>query len=162
GGGIVHRRRARRDPVAGLRHPPSGRPRTARRGGCGHHEGNTMKTIEVAGARFCYDEAGEDRDGTIIVLHGGRGIGGHRRELQAYRPLADRYRVIAYDQRGCGLTSLTPPFTFARLADDVDEMRKALVGDKRVVLLGGSFGGMIALSAAVRHPGAFSHLMLRG
>jgi proline iminopeptidase len=121
-----------------------------------------MKTIEVAGAQFCYDEAGEDRDGTLIVLHGGRGIGDHRSELEAYRPLADRYRVIAYDQRGCGRTSLTPPFTFARLADDVNELRKALVGDKRCILLGGSFGGMIALSAAVRHPDAFTHLLLRG
>ena len=121
-----------------------------------------MKTIDVAGARFCYDEAGEDLDGAIIVLHGGRGIGDHRPELEAYSPLADRYRVIAYDQRGCGRTSLTPPFTFARLADDVNEMRKALVGDKPCVLLGGSFGGMIALSAAVRHPDAFSHLILRG
>jgi proline iminopeptidase len=121
-----------------------------------------MRYVDVAGARFCYDEAGVDRDGTIILLHGGRGIGDHRSELQAYRPLADRYRLIAYDQRGCGQTSLTPPFTFARLADDVDEMRRALVGERKIILLGGSFGGMIALSAAVRHPDSLSHLILRG
>lgn len=121
-----------------------------------------MRSIELAGARFCYDETGTDHDGTIIVLHGGRGIGDHRSELAAYRPLADRYRVIAYDQRGCGQTSLTPPFTFARLADDVEAMRRALVGERKIILLGGSFGGMIALSAAVRHPGMLSHLILRG
>src|SRR5262249_12471439 len=127
-----------------------------------HHEGDGMKTIEVAGAQFCYGEAGEARDGTIIVLHGGRGIGDHRPELEAYSPLADRYPGIAYDQRGCGRSSLRPPFPFARLASDVNAFRKALVGDKRCVLLGGSFGGMIALSAAVRHPDAFTHLLLRG
>lgn len=121
-----------------------------------------MRYVETAGARFCYDEAGEDRDGTIILLHGGRGIGDHRGELAAYRPLADRYRVIAYDQRGCGLTSLTPPFTFAQLADDVHAIRRALVGDRKVILLGGSFGGMIALTCAVRQPEGLSHLILRG
>ena len=67
-----------------------------------------MKSIDLDGAQFRYDEIGEDRDGTIIVLYGGRGIGDHRGEFVAYRPLSDRYRVIAYDQRGCGASSLTP------------------------------------------------------
>lgn len=121
-----------------------------------------MRMIELAGARFCVDELGEDRDGTIVILHGGRGVGDHRSELAAYRPLADRYRLIAYDQRGCGQSSETPPFTFARLADDVEAIRRALVGDRRIILLGGSFGGMIALTYALRHPSGLSHLLLRG
>jgi hypothetical protein len=37
-----------------------------------------MKAIDREGVRFCYDEIGEDRDGTIIVLHDGCGIGDHR------------------------------------------------------------------------------------
>ena len=36
----------------------------------------------------------------MVVLHGGRGIGDHRRDFQAFLPLADSYRVLAYDQRG--------------------------------------------------------------
>jgi proline iminopeptidase len=108
--------------------------------------------VEAAGTRFRYEETGEDRDGTIIVLHGGRGIGDHVGEFAAYRALADRYRVIAYDQRGCGLSSLTPPYSFDRLADDVEAIRQTLVG-KPVVLIGGSFGGMIALTYALRPVG---------
>jgi proline iminopeptidase len=117
--------------------------------------------VEAAGTRFRYEETGEDRDGTIIVLHGGRGIGDHVGEFAAYRALADRYRVIAYDQRGCGLSSLTPPYSFDRLADDVEAIRQTLVG-KPVVLIGGSFGGMIALTYALRHPAGLTHLVLRG
>jgi proline iminopeptidase len=120
-----------------------------------------MKSIDLDGAQFRYDEIGEDRDGTIIVLHGGRGIGDHRGEFAAYRPLSDRYRVIAYDQRGCGASSLTPPYTFARLTDDVDAIRRHLVG-KPIFLIGGSFGGMIALNYAVNYPAGLTHLVLRG
>jgi proline iminopeptidase len=120
-----------------------------------------VKFVELEGARFCYDEAGEDRDGTAIVLHGGRGIGDHRGEFAAFRPLADRYRVFAYDQRGCGLSSLSPPYTFERLADDVEAIRRYFT-EQPIVLIGGSFGGMIALTYALRHPRGLTHLILRG
>ena len=120
-----------------------------------------MRTLEVNGARLVYDEAGEARDGTVIVLHGGRGIGDHTGELQAWRPLADRFRVIGYDQRGHGRSSLMPPYSFAQLADDLEAVRTALVGGP-MVLIGGSFGGMIALTYALRHPAGLRHLVLRG
>lgn len=117
--------------------------------------------MRIAGADLHVVEEGTPRRGTIILVHGGRGIGDHASELDAYRPLADAYRLIAYDQRGCGKSSLTPPFTFDRLADDLEELRRTMVGAPCVVL-GGSFGGMIALTHAIRHPGSASHLILRG
>lgn len=124
-----------------------------------------MKTVErtvtIAGAGLKVVEAGTARHGTIILVHGGRGIGDHSSELEAYMPLADNYRLIAYDQRGCGQSSLTPPFTFERLADDLEALRETLVGGPAIVL-GGSFGGMIALTHITRHPGGVSHLILRG
>jgi len=120
-----------------------------------------MKTVEIAGARLKVVDIGEAKKGTIFLLHGGRGIGDHSSELEAYRPLADEYRVIAYDQRGCGESSLTPPYTFERLADDLEDLRKELVGGP-VIVQGGSFGGMIALLYATRHPDNLTHLILRG
>ena len=120
-----------------------------------------VRWLDIAGAQIKVVETGKARRGTIILLHGGRGIGDHSGELEAYRPLADQYRLIAYDQRGCGQSSLTAPFTFERLADDLEELRMALVGGPAIVL-GGSFGGMIALTHTIRHPGAASHLILRG
>lgn len=120
-----------------------------------------MKTIDIAGAQLKVVDIGEPKKGTIFLLHGGRGIGDHASELAAYRALSDEYRVIAYDQRGCGASSLTPPYTFERLADDLEELRETLVGGP-VIVQGGSFGGMIALLYATRHPGNLSHLILRG
>jgi proline iminopeptidase len=120
-----------------------------------------MRRLPVAGAELLVEEIGAARRGTLILVHGGRGIGDHSGELDAYRPLADDYRLIAYDQRGCGQSSLTPPFTFDRLADDLEALRLALVGAP-CVILGGSFGGMIALTHALRHPGSASHYILRG
>lgn len=119
-------------------------------------------TITLNGCTFVYDVAGAADAETIVTLHGGRGIGDHRGEFGAYRALSDRYRVLAYDQRGCGLTTLTPPYTFDQLADDLEAFRQTLCGGRRIILLGGSFGGMIALTYAVRHPDALSALILRG
>jgi len=121
-----------------------------------------LQNLTVNGARFTYQEAGAADAPVIIVLHGGRGIGDHRGDFQAFLPLADHYRVIAYDQRGCGESSLTPPFTFDQFADDLEAIRLKLVGDRQITVLGGSFGGMIALTYAVKYPGGLDHLILRG
>jgi proline iminopeptidase len=118
--------------------------------------------IELNGATFVYDEAGPEDAQPIIALHGGRGIGDRLGEFKAWSALSDTYRLIAYDQRGCGETSLTPPYTFEQLADDVEAFRQTLCGGRRIILQGGSFGGMIALTYAVRHPQGLSRLILRG
>ncbi len=118
--------------------------------------------VDINGAMLNYSVAGEEGRFPVIVLHGGRGIGDHRGDFDAFRPLADQCRLIGYDQRGCGRSSLTPPFTFDQLTDDVEGVRRTLAGDRPVGLIGGSFGGMIALSYAVRYPERLTHLVLRG
>jgi len=120
------------------------------------------KTVRLNGCTFCYDVRGEDHADTIFLLHGGRGIGDHRSDLAAYSSLSDSYRLIAYDQRGCGDSSLTPPYTFDQFADDLEAFRQHFCGDRKMILIGGSFGGMIALTYAVRHMAGLSHLVLRG
>ncbi|WP_028035324.1 alpha/beta fold hydrolase [Chelativorans sp. J32] len=121
-----------------------------------------MPTVTLNGATFVYDDIGDEDADVIVALHGGRGIGDRRGEFSAYKALSDNYRLIAYDQRGCGETSLTPPYTFEQFADDVEAFRQNLCGGRKIILLGGSFGGMIALTYAVRHPEGLSRLILRG
>lgn len=121
-----------------------------------------IQTARLNGADFVYDVAGAEHEGTVVVLHGGRGIGDHRRDFQTFLPLADAYRVLAYDQRGCGLTSLTPPYTFDQFADDLEAVRCELCGGRKIKLIGGSFGGMIALTYAAKYGDGLSHLVLRG
>lgn len=121
-----------------------------------------MRTATLNGAEFVYDVAGDHHEQTIVVLHGGRGINDHRRDFEAFLPLADTYRVLAYDQRGCGLTSLTPPYTFAQFADDLEAVRQELCGGRSIILIGGSFGGFISLTYAAKYGANLSHLVLRG
>jgi proline iminopeptidase len=111
-----------------------------------------MPTVTLHDATFVYDDVGPSDAEVIVALHGGRGIGDRHGEFRAYRSLSDTYRLLAYDQRGCGETSLTPPYTFEQFADDVEAFRLNLCGGRKIILLGGSFGGMIAPTYAVRYP----------
>ncbi len=121
-----------------------------------------MTLYSINGAEIAVYETGEDVNGTIITVHGGRGAGTHAADFRAYAPLADAgYRIISYDQRGHGESSQTGPLTYAQLADDLEELRRQLVG-KPAIVLGGSFGGYIALTYAVKYQGNYSHLILRG
>lgn len=119
--------------------------------------------IELNGARFRYRIAGEGNPRTLFLLHGGRGFGDYSGEWAAYGALSDRYRVIAYDQRGCGQSSITYPMSFRQYADDLDAFRRHFCGeDGQIILQGGSFGGMIALTYAVHYQRHLSQLILRG
>ena len=91
-----------------------------------------IKTISLNGATFCFDVAGD-----------------HRGDFKAFSGLTDRYRLLAYDQRGCGRSSVTAPFNFEQYADDLEAFRQELCGGKRIILIGGSFGGMQVLVTVV-------------
>jgi len=126
-------------------------------------EGETpARQIEINGATINYRSAGKEKAPAMITLHGGRGFGSHESVFASFQPLSDKLRVISYDMRGHGHSSLTPPYSFRQLVDDLEEIRLRLCGGQRIVLEGGSFGGMIALSYAVRYPHGLSHLILRG
>ena len=121
---------------------------------------NLVATIN--GARLSVSLAGLHNDHPMIVLHGGRGYGTHPALFESYLPLAERFRLIGYDMRGHGASEAVGPFTFAQLVDDLEQIRITLGDNKKMVLLGGSFGGMIALSYALAYPQGLSHLILRG
>lgn len=74
----------------------------------------TARFIELDGTRFLYDVASQEHEETIIALRGERGIGDHRGWFGAYRAPADCYRVLAFDQRGCGRLAAAPPYTLER------------------------------------------------
>ena len=118
--------------------------------------------VAINGTQLVYSEAGREHGETIIVLHGGRGIGDHRSDFQAFLPLAEHWHLLAYDQRGCGQSALTPPFTFEQLVDDLEAVRLSLADGRKITLIGGSFGGMIALSYALKYPQGLHRLILRG
>ncbi len=119
-------------------------------------------TLRINGADLACSIAGPEDAPPLIVLHGGRGFGTHGGVFAAFKPLADQYRVIGFDMRGHGKSSVTGPFTFDQMCDDIEQLRLTQGGGRKLVLHGGSFGGFIALAYAMRYPGNLSHLILRG
>lgn len=76
--------------------------------------------------------------------------------------LSRRFRLIRYDERGCGLSDWdVPEFSFDRWVDDLECVVDA-AGLDRFPLLGISQGGPVAIAYAVRHPERVSRLVLLG
>jgi proline iminopeptidase len=72
--------------------------------------------------------------------------------------LADMACVVRWDQRGCGRSERSGPYTVARYLADLDAVRGQLAG-ARMALLGHSWGATLALRYALRHPDRVNHLI---
>lgn len=89
------------------------------------------------------------------------GLGGHSLDWGWIVPqkLADRYKVILFDNRGSGQSDQRGPCTIEQMAGDTVGLMDALAID-RAHVLGGSMGGMIALQMALDHPERVNKLVL--
>ncbi len=106
-------------------------------------------------------ECGSPDDPPVLVLHGGPGGRSRAASLAWFDGL--RVRCIAFDQRGCGLS--TPAGgceanTLDDLVDDIERLRGHLGLDAWAVA-GGSWGATVAVSYAARHPARVRGLFLR-
>jgi len=83
--------------------------------------------------------------------------------IQDLAPLEDHFTLVFHDYRGSGQSANAPAETyrFARLGDDLDELRRHL-GDDPAAVLAHSMGGFVALNAVLEHPGGFDRLALVG
>ena len=103
-----------------------------------------------------------DRDGTgsaLLAISGSRGDLRRKPNLLD-SPLARAFDVLAYDQRGLGRTSKPDrPYSMADYAHDAAGLMDA-VGWERALVVGVSFGGMVALELAIRHPNRVAKLVL--
>ncbi len=116
---------------------------------------------KVLGYRLFYRSFGTPTKGTVLCLHGGPGAS-HDYLL----PLADLaqfgYRVVLFDQLGCGRSQRprgTVLFTTDHHVEEVEGVRRAL-GLGRVHLMGSSYGGALVLAVALRHPGGLRSLIV--
>ena len=89
---------------------------------------------------------------TVVLLHGGPGFD-HSNFKPDFAPLAEVAQVIYLDHRGNGRSDRGDPtrWNLAQWGDDVRAFCEALQIEKPIVL-GLSFGGMVAMSYATRHP----------
>jgi proline iminopeptidase len=109
-----------------------------------------------------YEEAGNPQGQPIVFLHGGPGGGTGPAQRRFFDP--QFYRIILFDQRGCGKST---PFaellenTTWDLVEDIEKLRRSL-GIERWVVFGGSWGSTLALAYATQHPQPVRGLILRG
>jgi proline iminopeptidase len=115
--------------------------------------------IPVGNAQLYSREIGQGT--AIIVLHGGPDFD-HSYLLPELDRLSDSYRLIYYDQRGRGRSADGVKPEDVTLASDIAEIEKIrqYYHLDSVVLLGHSWGTVLALEYALRYPGRVSHLIL--
>jgi pimeloyl-ACP methyl ester carboxylesterase len=108
--------------------------------------------FDVEGAKLVPDGPAMREKPTLILLHGGPGFD-HTIYKPAYSRLADVAQVIYLDHRGNGRSDAGPKesWTLAQWGDDLRAFCDAL-GIEKPIVLGVSFGGMVAMSYATRHP----------
>lgn len=116
--------------------------------------------VIINGCRLNVEVYGPEDGPVLIAHHGGGGIGSLAEPMATFGGLADRFRVIVFDARGCGLSEGIPPYSHAQWAEDVDGLRQ-WAGAEKIVIAGGSYGGFIALEYAVAYPEHVSAIILR-
>ncbi|WP_275185811.1 alpha/beta hydrolase [Bradyrhizobium sp. CSA112] len=116
--------------------------------------------FDVEGAKFVPDGPVMREKPVLLMLHGGPGFD-HSIYRPAYSALADIAQVVYLDHRGNGRSEDGPreSWNLAQWGDDVRGFCDAL-GIVDPIVLGASFGGMVALSYATRHPAHPSRLIL--
>ncbi len=122
--------------------------------------------LDVGDGQSIYWEVSGNPDGkAAVALHGGPGSGSTPGRRRWFDP--DRYRLVQFDQRGCGrstphagdwATDLTSNTTHHLIAD-IECLREHL-GIDRWLVWGGSWGVTLALAYAQRHPDRVSEMVL--
>jgi proline iminopeptidase len=128
-----------------------------------HHEPYRTGQLPVSDGHVLYfEESGNPSGKPVVFLHGGPGGGTEPRHRRFFDPA--KYRIVVFDQRGCGKST---PFasleanTTWHLVADIERLRVHL-GIERWQVFGGSWGSTLALAYAETHPERVTELVLRG
>jgi proline iminopeptidase len=114
------------------------------------------------GHRLYLEQSGNPQGIPVLMCHGGPGGGSSPFQRTLFDP--QLYRIVLFDQRGCGQST---PFasishnTTAELIADIEAIRE-LLGITRWVVAGGSWGSTLALAYAEQYPQHCLGLILRG
>lgn len=119
--------------------------------------------LDVGGAhRVYFEESGNPAGFPVLFVHGGPGS----RSRPAHRRFFDPsfYRIVLFDQRGCGQSTPSGSIlenTTSHLVADIEQLRHYL-GVDRWLLFGGSWGSTLSLAYAIAHADRVAGLVLRG
>lgn len=126
-----------------------------------------------SGHRMYWHEYGNPRGEPVLFVHGGPGGGTKPKQARFFNPR--RYRIILFDQRGCGKSepsagdkdpkkaaAALKHNTTNDLISDIEALRKHLHIDPPMHVFGGSWGSTLSLAYAIKHPENVKTLVLRG
>ncbi len=122
----------------------------------------SLPSILVNGTQLHSETYGNPGDPMIVVIHGGPG-GDYRSLLNCSKLAADSFFVVFYDQRGSGLSRRhnREIYTPQLFIDDLDAViRYYRQPGQKVVLMGHSWGAMLATAYVNEYPSAVSGLVL--
>ncbi len=111
---------------------------------------------------IAYEQSGNPAGKPVVFLHGGPGGGSSPGMRRFFHP--ERYRVVVFDQRGCGKSTPAASLeenTTWELVADIEKLR-AHLGIERWQVFGGSWGSTLGLAYAQKHPDRVTEMVLRG
>jgi proline iminopeptidase len=114
------------------------------------------------GHRIYWELCGNPQGKPVVFLHGGPGAGCTPTQRRLFDP--DKYRILLFDQRGCGRSSPYASLeanTTWHLVADIERLR-SMIGVDKWMVFGGSWGSTLALAYAETHPERVTELVLRG
>jgi len=127
-----------------------------------HIEPFEVNFLEIDDHKIYYELSGNPNGKPAIFVHGGPGGGGSTEVRRFFNP--ELYKIIVFDQRGCGRSkphaSLKDNTTW-HLVSDMERIREKL-GIEQWLVFGGSWGSTLSLAYAQAHPTRVSELVLRG
>lgn len=114
------------------------------------------------GHTLYFEQCGRPEGLPVVFLHGGPGSGCSEQHRRFFDP--ERYRIILFDQRGCGRSRPRGELRHNQTEDliaDIEVLRQRL-GVARWLVFGGSWGSSLALTYAAAHRDACLGLLIRG
>jgi proline iminopeptidase len=127
-----------------------------------HLEPFEVSFLEIDDHKIYYEVSGNPNGKPAIFVHGGPGGGGSTEVRRFFNP--ELYKIIVFDQRGCGRSkphSSLKDNTTWHLVSDMEKIREKLSVEQWLVF-GGSWGSTLSLAYAQAHPARVSELVLRG
>lgn len=120
--------------------------------------------LDVGDGHSLYWELCGNPDGKpVVFLHGGPGGGSSPDHRRQFNP--EKYKILVFDQRGCGRStpyaSLEANTTW-HLVDDIEKLREQVAKVDSWQAFGGSWGSTLALAYAQKYPERVTELVLRG
>src|SRR6187399_1456153 len=120
--------------------------------------------LDVGDGHSLYWELSGNPEGKpVVFLHGGPGGASSPSHRRQFHP--DKYKILVFDQRGCGRST---PFasldnnTTWDLVEDVEKLRTQVARVDKWQVFGGSWGSTLSLCYAVTYPERVTELVLRG